>query len=99
MWGRGRWYQFADQIYAGEEHNPDVTKTDIETDLLATTERLTDWVGQHQLWNTGWFEKLTFRAPWSDALGLQKQHLKQGRKGRDSICYIAGNSVETMKLY
>lgn len=90
MWGRGRWYQFADQIYAGEEHNPDVTKTDIETDLLATTERLSLTVAapavEHWLVRGAHFQGALGQTP----LGLQKQHLKQGRKGRDSICYIAG---------
>ena len=90
MWGRGRRGRFAYQIYAGEEHNPDVTKTDIETDLLATTERLSLTVAapavEHWLLRAAHWQGTLGQTP----LGMQKQHLKQGRKGRDSICYIVG---------
>ena len=90
MWGRGRPCQFADQIYAGEEHSPDVTKTDIETHLLATTERLSLTVAapavERWLVQGARCQGTLGQTP----LGMQKQHWKQGRKGRDNICYIVG---------
>ena len=89
MWGRGRRCQFADQIYA-EEHNPDVTKTDIETDLLATTERLSLTVAapavEHWLVQGARCQGTLGQTP----LGMQMQYWKQGRKGRDSIRYTVG---------
>lgn len=81
MWGRGRWYQFADQIYAGEEHNPDVTKTDIETDLLATTERLTD-CGRTSCGTLAGSRCSLSGRPWSDAPGVAEAAFKTGKKGK-----------------